>query len=237
MKATRRHELQENVLSADLAQIVSFLRKRGTIILVGLLVAALIAVVAAYAYGNARDKKLRRQGDFDKAMTNTSLAPKERVDMLEQLASQGDDELIASRSLIALADEYARRIILTDRTADPAQWQKLMDTATAYYRKVISDHAARKLSVAEAHFGLGGLAENRDDLAGAKKEYQAVLAMGLAGQPVTWRAEQALKKLDWLAEPVRMATTAPAKPQTQPATKPATTKPIATSAPANQPGR
>ena len=210
------------MLSAELAQVVGFFRQRGTPILVGVLVAALIAVVAAYAYGSVRDKKLKLQSDLEKAMADNSLTPEERVGTLERLAGQGDDKGIAYRALIALGDEYARRALVTGRKEDPAQWQAYMDSASGYYNRAIKEHLQEPLAAAWAHYGLGKLAESRDDLAAAKTEYQAVLAAkDLAGQPVVSQAELAMKELEDLAGPVRMASTAPAEPETQPSTMPA----------------
>lgn len=102
--------------------------------------------------------------------------------------------------------------------------------------------------VARAHIGLAKLAETRAGLLDGEKrakafavaldEYKAVASLaGAVGSPPALYAANAIKRLydaqDQLradyASPVRMATTAPAAPATQPTSKPAgaTSKPVA----------
>jgi tetratricopeptide (TPR) repeat protein len=168
-----------------------------------------------------------------------NVTPEDKVSLLEGVGQQTDNKLLASEALIALGNEYARRAVVMDRMSDPARWQELMDTASSYYEKAMAQHPDRPLAQAESRLGLASLAEDMGDLDAAKEHYEAVLALkGLDGYPVVKQAEDGLGNLDWLAEPVRMASTAPAEPETQPASQPATapaTMPADADAPADGP--
>ena len=223
MKARRRHELQENVLSAELSQVVDFFKKRGTAIAWGVLIAALIVFVAVYVRGRSRQKHARLQAQFNTAMTDLALPPEDRIRLLEELAGQDDRQDIAALATVSLGDEYTRKSMTTmaGPLADPAEWKSFADRAAAYYRRAISSFADQKPAVARAHLGLGKLAESRGDLEAAREEYQAVLKIaGLAGHPAAQQAARNMQQLSVLAEPVRMASTAPAEPTTKPATEP-----------------
>ena len=223
MKAKRRHELQENVLSADLAQIVDFFKEKGTTVLVGFLAVVVIAAIVAYAYGSIRDKRIKLRNDLDRALKDRSLSPAQRVGILERLGGQDDDKQIAAQALVNLGDEFARRMLVAGPEADTLQWKDFADAAENYYRRAAQTYPDQRLSVANAHFGLAKLAESRKDLDTARAEYQAVLAVAeLEGYPVAGMARQAMENVDDLAKPAPMATTAPAEPETQPATETAT---------------
>lgn len=233
MKAKRRHELQENVLSSELAQIVGFFRKRGSAIAWGVLIAALIVFVIVYARGRFRDKAIRLQEDFDTVMSNPTLTPQARKDLLKSLAEQDDEEWMAALSAVKLGDMYITEMTVAGPTVDPLKWKQLGDEAGRWYRMVTDSFGDEKLAVAKAHFGLGKLAENRGDFETARVEYQAALRMTeLSGQDVIKRAGRSMGRLELLGAPVMMATTAPAsQPTTAPASQP-TTHPAAPTAPA-----
>ncbi|MHC4295282.1 MAG: hypothetical protein ACYSTL_06825, partial [Planctomycetota bacterium] len=81
----------------------------------------------------------------------------------------------------------------------------------------------QKLPVAQAHLGLGKIAEAQGLFDLAREQYQIVLNNeALAGYPVVKMAEGSLDHLSDLTQQVRMATTAPS---TQPATDPASAAP------------
>jgi len=222
MKAKRRHELHENVLGAELTQVIDFFRRRGALIAWGLLIAALIVLVVFYARDKSRKKAFERRSQLDKALMDANLTPTERIGILKDLSAKND--LIAARATLALGDMFARRMAVTGPDADPAAWRTLGDQAAAYYRDAIARFGEMKVQVAKAHLGLAVLAENRRDFEAARSEYEIVANdEGLAGQPVAELAREGLAGLKLLAEgEVRMATTAPAEPATQPATQPVT---------------
>ena len=234
MKAKRRHELQENVLSSELAQIVAFFRKRGSAIAWGVLIAALIVFVIVYARGRFREKAIRLQQDFDAAMSNPTLTPQARKDLLKSLAEQDDEEWIAALSAVKLGDMYISEMTVAGPTVDPLKWKQLGDEAGRWYRMATDSFGDEKLAVAKAHFGLGKLAENRGDFETARVEYQAALRITeLTGQDVIKRAGRSMGRLELLGTPVMMATTSPApKSETQPTMAPASQP---TTAPASRP--
>ena len=249
MKAKRRHELQENVLSSELAQVVGFFKKRGSAIAWGVLIAALIVFVIVYVRGKSQKKAARLQQDFDTAMTAATLTPEARKDILRSLAEQNDDERIAALSVVRLGDIYLAEMTVAGPTTDPVEWKRLGDEAGRWYRVAIDSFGDETLPVAKAHFGLGKLAENRRDFETARVEYQAAIRITeLSGQDVVKRASWSMQRLELLGKPVAMATTAPApkaeaqpatdlatQPTTAPATGPAvpsTTVPAAETAPA-----
>jgi len=220
MKSQRRHELQENVLGSELAQIANFFKEKGTAIVVGLLAVAVIAAIVAYAYGSIRDKQIKLRNDFDQAMKDRSISPEQRVATLERLSGQDDNKRIAAESLVALGDEYSRRMLVAGPTADAVQWKGFADLAEGYYRRAVETYPDQQAIVGRARFGMAKLAEGREDFETARGEYRAVLDMsGLEGYPVHAMASRALADLEDLTAPAPMATTAPAEPETQPATQ------------------
>jgi len=227
MKSQRRHELQENALIAELGRIVQALRKRGNLIAWGVLIAALVAMIAVFAWKKSRQAEIELQAKFDRVMApDTALSDEDRLAGLRELAEQDDDEVKAALATVELGDIYARRMVVAGPKADPAQWKRLADKAAGYYREVISRFADQNLPLAKAHLGLAKLAESQQDFETAKAEYQAVLKLtALTGQPVMRRAERGMQQLDMLSSPVRMATTAPS---TQPARQAAASEPAAT---------
>ncbi len=223
MKSQRRHELQENVLSAEITQVVNFLRKRGGAIAWGVLIAALIFFVIVYARSRSQQKTARLQADFERATVDPNLPSDQRVRLLEELSEQDDDERLAALATLELGIDCAARMNAAGPATDPVEWKGLADRAAVYYRKVISEFADRKLAVAKAHLGLGKLAESRGDFEAASAEYQAVLRISeLSSHPIAMQTGASLRQLGMLARPVQMATTAPTtQPASQPATQPA----------------
>jgi len=237
MKSQRRHELQENTLIAELGKMVDVLRKRGNLVGWGVLIAALIAMIAVFAWKKSRQGDIELQRKFDRVMPlKSALSAEERLEGLKELAEQDDDEVKAALATVELGDVYARRMVVAGPNADPAQWKRLADQAAGYYREAINRFGEQDLPLAKAHLGLAKLAESQQDFETAKAEYQAVLKLtALTGQPVMQQAERGMQQLETLSSPVQMATTAPAtRPATQPAREGAATG-QATSGPATMP--
>ena len=218
MKSRRRHELQENVLGSEITKVVAFFRRRGNVIAWGALVLALIGFVIVYAQRRSTASAARVHGQFDKAMLDDTATPDERVQILRELIDQDDDRRIAAQAHVELGNELAARMLVAGPTIDPLEYKRLAEGATSYYLIVIRTFADQTLPVAEAHLGLGQLAETRGDFDAARMEYQIVLQnKDLSGYPVADRAQMSLDQLDEIARPVAMASTAPA---TQPTTAP-----------------
>ncbi len=224
MKAKRRHELQQNVLASEIGKTVEFFRKWGTYIAWGLLVVALVILVVLYARSKTRQRAEQLQAKYDRLVTK-QFNPSANLDDLlagfRGLADQGDNRRIAADSCVYAGAVCARQGAVGELTSPALLLESPLQQAAEYYRRAISEFPDQSQAVAKAHFGLGKLAESRGDVGAARAEYQVILGMkALAGYPIVTQAEAAIEDLEALAEPVRMATTAPT---TSPATAPATT--------------
>ena len=228
MKSRRRHELQQNVLDAELGKTIEFFKKHGSKIFGLLLVAALIYLGVTLYRRQSSGAQQQLQTDYNQAVAKSMdrrVTPDEMLAMFKGIADRGDDNQIVAMSCVYVGDLYASKILSAE---SESQRQEIARQATIYYRRVIRDFPERRLPVAKAHFGLAKLAETTRDLETARREYQAVMDTGLVKYPVVHEADKARKRLEWIAAPVPMATTLPSQPTTEPATKPA-------SAPATQP--
>ncbi len=229
MKSRRRHELQQNVLDAELGKVVGFFKKRGSWIAWGVLIAALIVFLVVYVRGRGRREIEKLQARYDQLM---SVQFRPGVDIAEILAGfkalvdQDDDERIAALACVRVANMYAA----SSRSASQrtgSEWLTFVAQAEKYYHRAIENFPDERLAVAEAHLGLAKLAESRTppNLNAARNQYQAIIKVPqLAGYPVMREAQRSLAALDALGEPIPMATT------TQAATSRAATAPTTTQA-------
>ena len=229
MKSTRRHELQQNVLDAELGKTVEFFRKYGTRILWAVIVLGGVALaVTMYVSKDRRERaSIETQGagllgpvDYG----STGSKQDNRIGDLRALSDQEKVPRIAAGACVRLGDLYTLRMAEA-KTA--AERESEGTQATRYYERVLSDFSGQPLAVAQAHLGLAKLAESRRDFPAAAKAYQAAMNQDLGDHPVRTLAEAGKKGLKDLAQPVRMATTAPA---TQPAATGAAAKPVAAAA-------
>jgi predicted negative regulator of RcsB-dependent stress response len=223
MKSRRRHELEHNVLDAELAKIIAFFRRRGFFLACCVLVVAIVvfAIIAIHNWAVRRGVEQENlytrlvMGDPENPMSAS-----ERQGELESLAAQTDNKRWAAGASLFLAMEYARRLLLA-RTAE--EQRRCLDLATRYYSNVVWKFPDLPWAASQAHAGLAKLAETRGDFAAARREYQAVLSMpNLEGYPVRARAAEDLKRLEELTRPVRMSTASP-QPTTGPTTQPVST--------------
>ncbi|MHC4295177.1 MAG: hypothetical protein ACYSTL_06290, partial [Planctomycetota bacterium] len=161
MKAKRRHELQENVLSSEIVKVAQFFRKRGGAVAWGVLVAGLILFVIFYARQRAAEADAQLREQFARAVSDMTLAPPDRVRMLLELLKQEDNRVLAARAGIHLANEHLRQINTAGPSAEPAEISRMTEMAIAVYRQVIQRFPDMKLPTAQAHLGLGKIAENK----------------------------------------------------------------------------
>lgn len=234
MKSQRRHELKENVLGSELGKTVEFLKKRGSWIAWGILIAALIALISVYAYKKHRAALYGPLAEYN-AVRNSRLEPAERMERLEALADQDKNTRIAALASIAYADECAEQALLGGAELPEIDKKSLLEKAGGYYRRVIGDFSDMPVMVARARLGLGKLAESRGDFEAARQEYEAVMRMTkLANHPLASHAKDCLDSLKRLASPAPMAASTPAEPASAPAEN--ATAPAATQAePASKP--
>lgn len=215
MKAQRRHELQHNVLDAELAKGVAFVQKNRTILVWGVVLVAAAVLAVTYAVRSARNKARSLQETYDRLVLSASVSPQEFLDGMKSLAESSDKRL-AALATVQVGKFYAAQLVgAGGNMADPRQ-RDMYDQAAAYYRRVIERFPTQTIAVAEAHLGLGRLAESAGDFPTAAKEYQTVKDMAdLAGSPPLARAAEAMERLDRIQSPVAMASTRPAETQEQ----------------------
>ena len=242
MKSKRRHELQRNVLNAELGRIVTFVKRRGTHLAGGLLlVAVVIFVIVGLARGRRGDDE-QRQTQFHQALEMGSqdmLDEERRIGVYKSLAEQTSDLKLASLAAVAVGDTYATMLAVGRTQMSDTEVSERADQAAEWYNKTIAEFADHPIAVAKAHFGLAKLAENRGDLDAAREEYEIIGEMEalLSGQPVQLFALAGANGIDSLVESVRMASTAPADPNaaSQPADANSLAAPTTNSA-ESQPG-
>jgi hypothetical protein len=212
MKAQRRHELQQNVLDAELGKLVGFLRRRGALLLWGLAAVVLVGLVAWYAYSQKVGKIASIQSKYDSTvlLQNAPGSEEHFIKSLNELAAQNTIEWIAADACVRLGDVSFRQAQTSSSQADAAE---LMAKAASWYNKAVQNYPGQKMAVAKAHFGLGQWAEQKGDFEEARGQYTAVIEQkDLAAYPVAALAKSKLRNLDSLTKPVVMATTLPAAP-------------------------
>ncbi len=211
MKARRRHELQENVLSGELGKVVAFFRKYSTYIVWGVAIAAFVLLVTTYSMSKSRERHRSIHARYNRATTDQTIKLDERLKDLEALSEQDTDSGIAALACVAVGDHSAARLATAAVLTTAADRKRYRDQAETYYRKAIGGFADRPVIVGRAHLGLAIMAETRRDFDAAEAEYRAVLAIrDLQAGPLADAAAKGLETLDELRTPVAMATTAPA---------------------------
>jgi hypothetical protein len=213
MKAQRRHELQQNVLDAELARGIEFVRQRRTYIIWGVVLATLAILAVTYVIRSTHNKERSLQTRYDQLISSPAVTPQQFVDGMKSLAESSSGRL-AGLATIQVGKFYAAQFSAVGGEADDPRQRALRDQAAAYFQRGLERFSSYPLVVAEAHLGLGRLAEGTGDFATAAKEYKLIAQVpGLAGTPQPIEAALALDRLDRIKTPVRMATTtsAPAK--------------------------
>ena len=252
MKSKRRHELKQNVLDAELGQIVGFLKKRGTYLAWGLLIIAMIVLVYTYVQRRKRSNLQELRAEYDRVRTNQKITPEARLTKMKEFIDPAPDGTAAlatgdqrttALAMLDVANEYAARFASSGSNVTPQQRRSYGTLADRYYRKAINDFKNMPWAFSRANLAYGKLSESRQEFGAAESSYQFVLKVGDDAGGMVAEAEYRLKNLKRLRKetPVQMATSLPAEfvtkpPPTEPTTKPAeaTSKPAA-SQPAAKP--
>lgn len=227
MKSKRRHELQHNVLDGELGKIVDFLKRRGTRLAWGALIAAAIAMVALYVVRDRQRRRLQVRIELEQLegkLADPTQRPEDLIAPLKRLAEQSDNQRVAASACLDLGSLYVRRATGGGQKLTQPERDSFLDQAGTFYREVLARFPDSPVALAWAHLGLGKLAESRDRLQEAESCYQAATALidtrRLKGHPVAHQVKQAMDGLALLAEPVKMATTAPAPREKEPTSRP-----------------
>lgn len=227
MKAKRRHELQHNVLDGELGKIVAFLKRRGTHLAWGALIVAAGIMLALYVVRDRQRRRLQVRIDLEQVegkLADPTQRPEDLIAPLKRLAEQSDDKRVAAGACLDLGSLYVRRAMAGGQKLTRPERDSFLDQAGTFYREVIARFPDNPVALAWAHLGLGKLAESRDRLQEARSRYEAATALvdarRLKGYPVAQQVKQAMDGLALLAEPVKMATTAPAPREKEPTSRP-----------------
>ncbi len=214
MKSTRRHELQHNTLDAELAKLIGFFKKWGTHLAWSLLIGALVALVAVYAYKRKASRQYEMQAEYERLVTDVDpdLKPDDRLAALIALEDREGDNTIAALACIEVGNEYASRVLIGS-TGESEDSESPADLAREHYRKAIELFGEEYSVLGKAWFGLGKLEESLGNYDAARDAYMKIGQITqLRGYPVAKIAEVALQQLEVIKDPVKMATTAPSQP-------------------------
>ncbi len=236
MKSTRRHELKQNTLDAELGKFVGFLKRRGNLIAWVALIVALIILASVYFYKKHAANQENMLAQYDLLVRSyiepMGLSPQEqtekandRMKQLKELADTDDDFWVIGMACVKYGDLC--QLAALGNVSDQDR-QKLLDTAGGYYRRAIDDFSDRAETVALARLGLGQLDETLGKYDAAKAQYESVKGMTefSSAHPLVVQADTYLKNLEKVQEPAPMAKVAPPEPETKPETAPdKTTKP------------
>ena len=212
MKSQRRHELQHNVLDAELVKTLDFFKKHGMRLLWGVLIVAVVVLaIRWYVVGraNARAEYAARYSALSGVVAYASGEQREAaISGLKALVEDQRVDRLAALACVDLGDAYAARMI---EVSDPAERDSLAEQARKHYRQAIERFPTVPLAVGKARIGLAKLAESFGDFEEAAQQYRAAEDLvALSGQPVAILARAGRDKIEDLSQPVSLATTAPA---------------------------
>lgn len=224
MKATRRHDLQDNVLARRLGGAVAFARKNLNWIVAGVLAAVVLVALVFYAI---HQRRATRQAEWNnyrslaESIDAVPLLPEAEAralpgrtrEQLRQLVQDTAQEELAAWATVQIGRAAYQELRLLQSQLDQSGVELLASEVRQAYERVLAAYAAHAEPLAQAHLGLGLLAETLGDLETARQHYQAVVAMEGKALPMTvLRANQKLLDLGKWAEPVVFPSTAPAEP-------------------------
>lgn len=224
MKAKRRHELQHNVLDAELAKTIEFFRKRGwTIVWVIVAGAAIWTGISMWRSSRAatRTNIESTYADVHTRVGRGAGKPELLLGELDDLIDQTSVPRISAMACVDAGDICAARARRAAHTLTAAQiasagkavigthrkeFGKYRDRAKGYYANARDALPDQHLAVAKAHVGLAALAETEASLLegdlrkaafkAALKEYKAVDEIdAVAGHPVAALAKRARRRL------------------------------------------
>ena len=222
MKSKRRHELQENVLAQELAQVKQFFSKYGNWIAGGLAAVLIVVLIVWYAHSRAEKRETEEEARFSRAVRQVDDPANEASALasLGELAENAKNRLLAARVAGSLGGFYSskRRASVREGSAEAADF---MAKAKRYYEIVVREPSQPRQLLASAHVGLGTLAYDAGDVATAKAEYgKAVKAHPQS--PGGLEARRQLAAMAGRSGPVHIVTTLPTTaPATVPASRPA----------------
>jgi tetratricopeptide (TPR) repeat protein len=251
MKSQRRHELKTNTLAQAMADFPNTGRRYVGPVLVAAIIAMLVVLLVRYRIDSSRRvarESAEALAEARQSIVELRSLPWWRAQNQEQIAvqrkqlvsaaqsqidraiSESKDRKVKAEALIARGDlnyQLANFPLLPITTTRPSLGpdqdpKQLLDQAAEAYQQVLNDYADQKDAVTTARFGMAAIAENRNDWEAAKKYYTAVKDSSDSPKPMVDQADNRIKLLAKLAEPIYIA---------PPSTEPATTEPVTTTMP------
>ena len=223
MKSERRHELEHNVLDAEISKTIGFFKKHLNRILTVILIVLLVIVGWMFWDRRKSKKAWEDQNQYDQLYIQINLdkadpaVTSKLINGFLALSKDSSSREIAANSLLQIATLSSLQGLSVNQ---PDEQKKAYDQAESYYRQVINQCGEFPFIVAGAKVGLGKLAETRNNIPEARKLYQSTIDMpGIDGYPVKKLAEKALMQIEEFDGNVKLARELPEWAQAEEAAK------------------
>lgn len=228
MKQRRRQELKTNELSIYLQQIYDFLVRNSTYVVGGVVVVALIIIVATMNSRSQHRAKVEAMNRITAIQDGEAVQDLKLLDEVKDLVNSYGDDPGLGPSLLDLQASLAHRLALGRASeADKAEHERLLDEATSACERAIRQFAGQPVVVARAKLTLAAIEETRfiDGQGNGekiRKLYQEVIDGPV--NPYQKLASEQLGSLENRLAKLEIVATRPA------ASAPATTQPVITRA-------
>ena len=227
MKASRRHDLKENVLAKDLGKAGHFVRKYRRLVLGGLLGVIVVVVVVLYASSSrSTSRQMEWRHYWASSGDNGGPARQQLWDLAEGTSQRG----LAAWTYLRIGQAAYSQLCRQLYDLPAAEREQLTKEARDAYDLVLSGYGDFVATTAEAHLGLGRLAETVRDFPAARAAYERASDLSSKGAALSAvQAEWQLARLNDLRVVVNFPASAPAAdreattgdpgamPETQPA--------------------
>jgi hypothetical protein len=228
MKQRRRQELKTNELSIYLQQIYDFLVRNSTYVVGGVVVVALIIIVATMNSRSQRRAKVEAMNRITAIQGGEAVQDLKLLDEVKDLVNSYGDDPGLGPSLLDLQASLAHRLALGRASeADKTEHERLLDEATSACEQAIRKFAGQPVVVSRAKLALAAIEETRfiDGQGNGekiRKLYQEVIDGPV--NPYQKLASEQLGSLENRLAKLEIVATRPA------ASAPATTQPVTTRA-------
>jgi hypothetical protein len=224
VKATRRHDLHENLLAARLKDAWLYTQQNLNWVVGGALA---VLVVAVLIWWGINQRAATRNGQWQRYFglsvavqaqsrlvgQDSQSAPLRNRQQLRDLAAETSQRPLAAWANVQIGDSAYEE--LTRRRADlDANGVEVLTRETRQaYDKVVATYADVPPAAGQARFGLGKLAESSGEATAAKEQYEAIVKMpeGQIDALTAFRARGRLAELAKWATPVVFPSSAPAQ--------------------------
>ena len=235
MKAERRHELQQNSLAQSITNLPTLLRVHGAKILLGIIIALLVAILIYQKTRRSEQQLQSGWGDVAEARMaiqqlsrtagmdygNPDLLFKARVRSVESIEVSlatvlaADDRQLAAQGFLLRGDlnwTLANLPEIPEATTRPtlrlpAASADYLKKAEDNYNKVVGNYADLYDLVSNARFGLASIQENRRNFDEAAKVYTTIKNDAHTLPSYKTLAEARLATLEQIKHPMYVAPT------------------------------